>query len=74
MSYHQVVVVSEQATSFTTVCERCEAEAAGTWSSATVSGRLEPESRGGLFLGRRGHGLRVERAAPPASAAASAAA
>ena len=72
MSHHQVVVVSEHATSFTTVCERCEAEAAGTWASATVSGRLEAESRGGLFLCRRGHGLKVERAQPPGAASAAA--
>ena len=68
-----MVTVSEHATSFTTVCERCEAEAAGTWASATVSGRLEPDSRGGLFLCRRGHGLRVERSLPPAAAASAAA-
>ena len=68
------MIVSADATSFTTICERCEAEAAGTWASATVSGRLELESRGGLFLCRRGHGLHVERSQPPAEAAASAAA
>jgi hypothetical protein len=71
----QVVTIAGRATSFTAVCDHCrELDAAeGSWSS-TFAGRLDLDLRHGTFLCRRGHAVRVERAAPIDQAAADAAA
>ena len=62
----QVINISAVATSFTAVCERCAAidEREG-WSGSTFAGRLDLDLPGGVFLCRRGHQVRVERAEPP---------
>ncbi len=71
----QVVLISARATSFTVVCELCtELDTAEGYSGSTFAGRLDLDLGHGTFLCRRGHTVRVERAAPAAGAAADAAA
>jgi hypothetical protein len=71
----QVVAISARATSFTVVCEACaELDAAEGYSGSTFAGRLDLDLRHGTFLCRRGHGVRVERLAPPDELGATAAA
>lgn len=58
----QVVLVSPRATSFTVVCKACaRATQEPGWSGATFAGRLDLDLRGGMFLCRRGHEVRIER-------------
>jgi len=67
----QVVVISARATSFTVVCDACaELNSADGFSGSTFAGRLELDLDHGTFLCRRGHAVRVERAAAAAEAAA----
>ena len=71
----QVVAIASRATSFTAVCELCAGLDAGAgWAGSTFAGRLDLDLDHGTFLCRRGHSVRVERAASRAGAAASAAA
>jgi hypothetical protein len=71
----QVVTITSRATSFTAVCELCAAVDTGAgWAGSTFAGRLDLDLGHGTFLCRRGHSVRVERTAPRAGAAASAAA
>ena len=71
----QVVSIAARATSFTVVCALCaERDAAEGYSGSTFAGRLDPDLDHGTFLCRRGHTVRIERAEPPAEAAATAAA
>ncbi len=67
----QVVVISARATSFTVVCDACaELNSADGFSGSTFAGRLDLDLDHGTFLCRRGHAVRVERAAAAAEAAA----
>ena len=67
----QVVEISASATSFTAVCEACATlDSAQGFSGSTFAGRLELDLDHGTFLCRRGHQVRVERAAAAAEAAA----
>jgi hypothetical protein len=62
----QVVVIAAAASSFTVVCEECaELDAAEGSTGSTFAGRLDLDLRRGIFLCRRGHSVRVERAAEP---------
>jgi hypothetical protein len=62
----QVVVIAASAASFTIVCEHCaELDAAEGSTGSTFAGRLDLDLRRGTFLCRRGHSVRVERAALP---------
>ncbi len=62
----QLIGIAALATSFTAVCERCAAiDARDGWSGSTFAGRLDLDLAGGVFLCRRGHQVRVERAEPP---------
>ncbi|HXY81224.1 MAG TPA: hypothetical protein VEH55_07615 [Gaiellaceae bacterium] len=71
----QVVTIASRATSFTAVCELCTAvDTDAGWAGATFAGRLDLDLGHGTFLCRRGHSVRVERTAPRAGAATSAAA
>src|SRR5262249_30886484 len=65
MSLHeQVVQISARATSFTAVCEECaELDGGEGYAGATFAGRLELDRGHATFLCRRGHSVRVERAA-----------
>jgi hypothetical protein len=65
MTYReQVVLISARATTFTAVCVECaDLDAAEGYSGATFAGRLELDRGQGTFLCRRGHSVRVERAA-----------
>ena len=66
-----VVVISATAVSFTAACDACaERDSAEGFSGSTFAGRLELDLTGGTFLCRRGHQVRVERAAAAAEAAA----
>jgi hypothetical protein len=66
----QVVQVSARATSFTAVCEECrELDRAEGYSGSTFAGRLDLDLQHGTFLCRRGHSVRVERAASHADSA-----
>jgi hypothetical protein len=59
----QVVLISARATSFTAVCVACsDLDAAEGYSGATFAGRLELDRDHGVFLCRRGHSVRIERA------------
>ncbi len=61
----QVVQISARATSFTAVCVECaDLDAAEGYSGATFAGRLELDRDHATFLCRRGHSVRIERAAP----------
>jgi hypothetical protein len=71
----QVVVIAAAAASFTAVCECCaELDAAEGSNGSTFAGRLDLDLQRGVFLCRRGHSVRVERAAPPEEQSAGAAA
>jgi hypothetical protein len=75
MSLHeQVVAISARATSFAVVCDLCaELDTAEGYSGSTFAGRLDLDLDHGMFLCRRGHTVRIERAEPQTDAAASAA-
>ena len=61
----QIVVIAAAAASFTIVCDHCsELDAAEGSTGSTFAGRLDLDLQQGMFLCRRGHGVRVERAAP----------
>jgi hypothetical protein len=71
----QLVVIAAAAVSFTAVCECCaELDAAEGSSGSTFAGRLDLDLERGVFLCRRGHSVRVERAAPAADLTGDAAA
>ena len=71
----QLVVIAAAAASFTVVCESCtEVDAAEGSSGSTFAGRLDLDLDCGVFLCRRGHSVRVERAAPPEEQSGAAAA
>jgi hypothetical protein len=73
MAREQVVQVAARATSFTAVCVECaDLDGAGGFGSSTFAGRLELDLDHGTFLCRRGHTVRVERAAETAGAPSSA--
>ena len=65
MAYReQVVQISARATSFTALCVECaDLDATEGYSGATFAGRLELDRDHGTFLCRRGHSVRIERAA-----------
>jgi hypothetical protein len=64
----QVVTIASRTTSFTAVCATCAREAgAQAWFGATFAGRLDLDLGAGIFLCRRGHRLRVQRAQAPPS-------
>jgi hypothetical protein len=67
----QVVRIAALATSFTASCVACaDIDATEGFSGSTFAGRLDPDLGHGVFLCRRGHTVRVERAeaVPPAAA------
>jgi hypothetical protein len=67
----QVVQISARATSFTAVCVECaDLDDAEGYSGSTFAGRLDLDLDHGTFLCRRGHSVRVERAAAAAAEAA----
>ena len=69
----QVVRIAAHATSFTATCVACaDIDATEGFSGSTFAGRLDLDLDHGMFLCRRGHAVRVERAeaAPSAEAAA----
>ena len=71
----QVVVIAAAAASFTVVCAACAAlDAAEGSTGSTFAGRLDLDLRDGVFLCRRGHTVRIERAGPAAEQSAGAAA
>jgi hypothetical protein len=60
----QVVLISARATSFTAVCVACsDLNAAQGYAGSTFAGRLDLDLDHATFLCRRGHSVRVERAA-----------
>ena len=62
----QVVVIAALAASFTIACTHCaELDVAEGSTGSTFAGRLDLDLREGMFLCRRGHTVRVERAGPP---------
>ena len=70
----QVVLITARATFFTAVCEACvDRNAAEGYSGSTFAGRLDLDLDHATFLCRRGHSIRVERAAAAAAIAESAA-
>ena len=66
----QVIRIAARATSFTAVCEGCSAIDGP--ASSVFAGRLDLDLDEGVFLCRRGHHVRVERAEPPQSELAAA--
>ena len=72
MTYReQVVQISARATSFTAVCVECaDLDGAAGYLGATFAGRLELDLQHATFLCRRGHSVRVERAAAAPGVAA----
>jgi hypothetical protein len=71
----QVVTISASAATFTIACERCARhDIAEGYTGSTFAGRLDLDLAGGTFLCRRGHTVRVERAAVSERPAATAAA
>jgi hypothetical protein len=69
----QVVQISARATSFTAVCVECaDLDEAEGYGGSTFAGRLDLDLTHGTFLCRRGHSVRVERAAATHSAEAAA--
>jgi hypothetical protein len=69
----QVVQISARATSFTAVCVECaDRDGAEGYGGSTFAGRLDLDLTHGTFLCRRGHSVRVERAAAMPSAEAAA--
>ena len=70
----QLITIAPRTTTFTAVCDECVRGAAEpSWIGATFSGRLELDLDVGMFLCRRGHRVRVERAQAEPSAATEAA-
>jgi hypothetical protein len=70
----QLVVISARATFFTAVCEACvDINAREGYSGSTFAGRLDLDLDHATFLCRRGHWIRVERAAATTAIAESAA-
>ena len=64
MIREQVVLIPARATSFTAVCLECsDLDAAAGYSGSTFAGRLDLDLDHATFLCRRGHSVRVERAA-----------
>jgi len=62
----QVVVIAALAASFTIACTHCaELDLAEGSTGSTFAGRLDLDLHEGMFLCRRGHTVRVERADPP---------
>jgi hypothetical protein len=62
----QVVVIAALAASFTIACAHCaDLDVAEGSTGSTFAGRLDLDLGQGLFLCRRGHTVRVERAQPP---------
>jgi hypothetical protein len=60
----QVVVIPARATFFTAVCEACvDLNKAEGYSGSTFASRLDLDLDHATFLCRRGHAVRVERAA-----------
>jgi hypothetical protein len=60
----QVVLLSARATFFTAVCEACvDLNTAEGYAGSTFAGRLDLDLDHATFLCRRGHSVRVERAA-----------
>ena len=60
----QVVLIAARATSFTAVCvECCDLDVAEGYSGSKFAGRLDLDLDHATFLCRRGHSVRVERAA-----------
>jgi len=71
----QVVLIAAAAASFTVACTLCaELDAAEGSTGSTFAGRLDLDLRHGVFLCRRGHSVRIERADPPEEQSAGAAA
>lgn len=71
----QVVVIAAAAASFTVACTHCAAlDAAEGSTGSTFAGRLDLDLASGVFLCRRGHTVRIERAEPPEAQSAGAAA
>jgi hypothetical protein len=67
----QVVQISARATSFTAVCVECaDLDEAEGYSGSTFAGRLDLDLDHGTFLCRRGHSVRVKRAAAHSAEAA----
>lgn len=59
----QVVTIGARVTAFTVLCEACaDLDGAEGWLSSTFAGRLDLDLERGMFLCRRGHQVRVERA------------
>ena len=70
----QIVTISPRATSFTAVCDECSRHATEpAWAGTTFAGRLDLDLASGMFLCRRGHRVRVQRAQSPPSVATEAA-
>jgi hypothetical protein len=71
----QVVTIPGTAVAFTAVCDVCVGiDTAVGLSASTFAGRLDADLEGGVFLCRRGHHVRVVRAAAAGDSAESAAA
>jgi len=70
----QIVEIAARATGFTVVCGACAAadETGGGpgWGGASFGGRLDLDLDHGIFLCRRGHTVRVVRAASAARSSA----
>jgi hypothetical protein len=59
----QLVEISLLVTGFTVLCEACVERG---WERASFAGQLDVDLEEGLFLCRRGHGVRVVRTEPAA--------
>jgi hypothetical protein len=60
----QTLTIAAEAIAFTAVCEACLAiETSVGLSASRFAGRLDADLGGGVFLCRRGHAVRVVRAA-----------
>ena len=60
----QVLTIAADAVAFTAVCETCVGiDTAVGLSTSTFAARLDSDIGGGTFLCRRGHPIRVVRAA-----------
>jgi len=70
----QTVTIAARAISFTAVCDECSRTATEpAWAGATFAGRLDLDLHSGVFLCRRGHTVRVQRAQASPSVATEAA-
>ena len=70
----QVVLISPRASFFTAICDACvDVNTREGYSGSTFAGRLDLDLDHAWFLCRRGHSIRVERAAAAAAIAESAA-